>query len=297
MAYDLKRHKLVALKIGIPGKMGERELHAQKEILRTVQDVSRHLTFLDTFSLVDVNGTHLVMVFPVRGPSLHGFLRGLKVKTRMKASKQLLSALESLHDAGIVHCDLNSGSMLWDIGDIDNYTPKMAYRILGRPRKAPLWAQTWKTGELVEPIHSPAVYCAPERFHGIGPSFASDMWSYMCLFAELYLGVVPFQGRANATAVSSLVRSLGYLPSQWHGSYDAGDTPEEFWYDQAQRPYTLVTLEEVSKRARPEIDGTERKLVLSVFSRVFAYLPEHRLAAAELLQDKDFNAIMALYGC
>lgn len=104
MAYDLKRHKLVALKIGIPGKMGERELHAQKEIIRTVQDVSRHLTFLDTFSLVGVNGTHLVMVFPVRGSSLHGFLRGLEVKTRMKAPKQLLSALESLHDAGIVHC-------------------------------------------------------------------------------------------------------------------------------------------------------------------------------------------------
>lgn len=221
--------------------------------------------------------------------------------------------------------------MLWDIGDIDNYTPKMAYRIFGRPRKAPLWAQTWKTGELVEPIHvdekllrgnifladfglavntvsphtvnttckwqSPAVYCAPERFHGIGPSFASDMWSYMCLFAELYLGVVPFQGRANASAVSSLVRSLGPLPPQWDGSYDADDAPEEFWYDQAQRPYTLVTLEEISKRARPEIDETERKLVLSVFSKVFTYLPEHRLTAAELLQDKDFNAIMALYGC
>ncbi|GAB0139150.1 hypothetical protein EsDP_00007363 [Epichloe bromicola] len=327
MAHDLKHHKLVALKIGIPGNMGERELKAQKEILRTVKDTSHHLTFLDTFSLSGVNGTHLVMVFPVRGPSLHDCSRELDAKTRMNAAKQLLVALKSLHDANIVHCDLNSGSVLWDIGNIDQYAPKMAYQIFGRPRKAPLWVQTWKIGELVKPIQvnrkllrgnifladfglavkagspvnckwqSPAIYCAPERFHDIGPSFASDMWSYMCLFAELYLGFVPFRGRSNATTLSNLVRSLGPLPPQWNGMYNAGDTPEDSWYDQTQIPYALVTLEEIVKRARPEIFHTERKLVLSVFSKVFTYLPEKRLTAAELLQNKDFNAIMELYGC
>lgn len=104
MAHDLEHHKLVALKIGIPGSMGERELKAQKEILRTVKDISHHLTFLDTFSLSGVNGTHRVMVFPVCGPSLHGCLRELDAKTRMNAAKQLLVALKSLHDANIVHC-------------------------------------------------------------------------------------------------------------------------------------------------------------------------------------------------
>ncbi|KIE00738.1 kinase domain-containing protein, partial [Metarhizium majus ARSEF 297] len=327
MAHHLKRQQLVALKIGVPGDMGERELNAQREILRTVKDISRYLTFLDTFSLSGANGTHLVMVFPVRGPSLHYCLRELDVKTRMKAAKQLLLALKSLHEADLVHCDLNSGSVLWDIGSIDQYAPKMAYRTFGRPRKAPLWVQTWKMGQLVKPIQlnkklvrgnifladfgltvktgspvnckwqSPAIYCAPERFHGIGPSFASDMWSYMCLFAELCLGFVPFHGRANATALSNLVRSLGPLPSQWAGMYDAGDTPEESWYDQTQTPYALVTLEEIVKRARPELLDAERKLILSVFSKAFTYLPENRLTAAELSQDKDFNAIMELYGC
>ncbi|EFY84853.1 kinase domain-containing protein [Metarhizium acridum CQMa 102] len=309
MAHDLKRQKLVALKIGIPGDTGERELNMQREILHRVKDTSRYLTFLDTFSVPGMNGTHLVMVFPVRGPSLHNYMRDLEVKTRMIAAKQLLLALESLHDAGIVHCDLNSGSMLWDIGNIDECCPKMAYQIFGRPRKAPVWVETWKPGELVSPIQVDKKLLQGNIFladFGLAiktgspvkcPSFASDMWSYMCLFAELHLGCVPFRGRANATALSNLVRSLGPLPPQWDGMYDAGDTPEDFWYDQTQTPHTLVTLEEITKRARPGIVDSELKLVVSVLLKGFTYLPENRLTAAELLQDKDFNAIMELYGC
>jgi serine/threonine protein kinase len=38
----------------------------------------------------------------------------------------------------------------------------------------------------------PIIYCSPERFHNVDPSCASDMWSYMCLFTELYTGATPF---------------------------------------------------------------------------------------------------------
>jgi hypothetical protein len=33
---------------------------------------------------------------------------------------------------------------------------------------------------------------APERFHNINPGLPSDMWSYMCVFSALYLGVIPW---------------------------------------------------------------------------------------------------------
>lgn len=102
MAHDLKLEKLVALKIGVVGTSGEEELVAQKEIIRSVKDKSRILTFLDTFSLSGVKGTHRVMVFPLRGPSLGYGLAKVDFKTRMNAAKQLLLALKSLHDADIV---------------------------------------------------------------------------------------------------------------------------------------------------------------------------------------------------
>jgi serine/threonine protein kinase len=37
------------------------------------------------------------------------------------------------------------------------------------------------------------IFQAPERFHNVNPSFASDVWSYMCIFIELYLGIVPWE--------------------------------------------------------------------------------------------------------
>ncbi len=102
IAQDLRHNKLVALKIGISGN--EQELDIQKEILRTVKDTSHCLTYLDAFPLIGANGTYYVMVFPVRGPNIRDCLQELPRKTRMRAAKQLLVALKSLHDADIVHC-------------------------------------------------------------------------------------------------------------------------------------------------------------------------------------------------
>lgn len=222
--------------------------------------------------------------------------------------------------------DLNSGSVLWDIGDISEHTPQMIYREFGRIRKAPLFTNLWKKGELVKPAQvsvkllqpniflcdfglamksgspvrckwqSPACYCAPERFHGHGPTFASDMWSYMCLFAELYIGVVPFHGSGNGNAVTSFVCSLGPLPAEWQGTFDAGGSvPQDFWYDQTQGVVALRSLEEITKRGRPDVGDYERRLALKVFSKVFRYQREDRLTAAELLQDQDFNALLQIY--
>ncbi|ATY58657.1 CMGC kinase [Cordyceps militaris] len=262
MAHNIKSQKMVALKIGAVGlvsKLEDRELEMQRKIRNTVKDPSRLVTFLDTFPLNR------------------------------------------------------------DIGDINDYTLKMAYREFSRPRKTPLWFAMWKRGQLVEPIQvnkeslrggifltdfsmaieartpvkrrwqAPTTYCAPERFHGTDPSFASDMWSYMCLFVQLYMGFAPFR------TLTDLVDRLGPLPLQWAGRYDAGDEPKESWYDQTQKPAPLLTLEETSKRGRPEVSDVERKLVVSVLLKGLAYLPEYRPTAAELLEDEDFKALMAIY--
>jgi serine/threonine protein kinase len=88
---------------------------------------------------------------------------------------------------------------------------KTKYEYLGRPLKVALPSDLWRQGELVRPANVPLrlltdqVYIcdfglatkagtavrdknAPERFHIVNPSFASDIWSYTCPFSELYLG-------------------------------------------------------------------------------------------------------------
>ena len=70
-----------------------------------------------------------------------------------------------------------------------------------------------KSGTPVEQkVQSPAIYCAPERLHNTNPSLASDMWSYMCIFAELYLGFPLFYGSAHSSVIDFIVKTLGPLP-------------------------------------------------------------------------------------
>lgn len=104
MAQDLETQKLVALKIGIPGDMAERELKMNQEILDKVSDPSRLVTLQNTFSLQGPKATHLVMVLPVRGPSLSLCRWTVPLNTRMAAARPLLLAIKSLHDADIIHC-------------------------------------------------------------------------------------------------------------------------------------------------------------------------------------------------
>lgn len=111
---------------------------------------------------------------------------------------------------------------MWGIAPLDNLDRAAKYEILGRPLKMAVPDEPWRQGEVVKPIEipddlktetfylgdfglamkpdtpvtqpgrPPIHFCSPERLHNHDPSFACDMWSYMCLFTELYVGFTPF---------------------------------------------------------------------------------------------------------
>jgi len=91
------------------------------------------------------------------------------------------------------------------------------------------------------------------------------------------------------------------LPEHWRGYYGDGTTAHDWWYDQSgQMPRTDIlggyeTLEHKIDRLRPEISRDEREHALSIMYRGFAYLPEQRITAAQLLEDPSFNALMSYY--
>lgn len=227
------------------------------------------------------------------------------------------------------YTDLNNGSVMWYMVPLDSYDRNTKYKYLGRPKKIAMnphpgleQAEVVKQMEVPQSlikenvylgdfglamtagtsvsskVQSPNVYCAPERFHNIGPSFASDMWSYMCLFAELYFGLVPFHGlfdgAGSTIVISSMVNALGPLPEHWKGNYEGVGAEVDSWYDQGRKPVPRMTLAAKIKRARPEASQTEIKNVLSFMSKGFCYLPESRMSAAELLEDASFKAVMQI---
>jgi len=215
---------------------------------------------------------------------------------------------------------------MWDIAPLDDLNTKTKYKLLGRPQKIAM-QYLWKGGELVKPIQvpknllrgtvclgdfgaafkagteikqmvlPPLRYCAPERIHGVDPSFASDMWSYMCLFAALYLGVVPWNSAIRRWLMDNMVRILGPLPEQWKDHCTIHGGLCDNLYDQDGTADPSSALELCIKRYRPDASPTERNHVISVMSRGFCYHPEGRLTATQLLQDLSFKALMEIYSC
>lgn len=105
MAHDLQDKRDVALKVLVSSKSGEHEIQMHDEIQWSVQDTSRLVMYLETFTLLRGDGcNHRVLVLPWCGDCIYDLrLKDMSMATRMTAARQLLEALESLHKAGIVH--------------------------------------------------------------------------------------------------------------------------------------------------------------------------------------------------
>ncbi|KAJ5901253.1 hypothetical protein N7504_007246 [Penicillium tannophilum] len=318
----------------IIGGLGENELRMQHEILQNVKDTTHIATFLTTFLLpTDVESVqHRVLVFPLLGPYCDfGKHRDIPMASRMSAARQLLEALESLHEAGIIHRDVNDRNCMWGMAPLNHLDRRAKYEVLGCPLKQKLpGPNLWKNGELVTPVkipeafrtedfylsdfgiakkigdpitqlgYPPEDFCSPERIHGKDPSFACDMWSYMVVFSVLYLGIPPFYNAFGDGVMGDIVRQLGPLPEEWRGlflDFEDGEGFPESWYDQSQKPDTDWNIPAKIARLRPDADQIEQDHVHSVMSRAFSYRPQERPTAAELLKDPSFRAIMENYGC
>lgn len=214
---------------------------------------------------------------------------------------------------------------MYSLLPIDRSSATAKYQYIGRPKKMPLYPDLWKAGELVMPmqvhevligddislgdfglaiksgtpvsqkLQSPLIYCAPERMHNHGPTFATDMWSYMCIFAQLYMGYNLFHGATSSLIVSSMIQALGPFPATWRGTYETGGACDNQWYDEGCERIPSMTLENKVARHRPDADPVERELVLSVLRKGLSYLPENRLTASQLLEDNSFKALMDIY--
>ncbi|CVK87721.1 uncharacterized protein FMAN_05394 [Fusarium mangiferae] len=324
MAQDMLENRDVALKILMLRNPDDRDYDMQSEIIGKAKDLTYLLVYHRTFLLTSPHGQHRVFVFPLQGPNLRNHPpRKAPIATRMAFAAQLLQALKALHEAGIVHSDLNTANIMYTFRSL-NSSISEKYKQIGRPRKMKLWTEQWKDGELVMPMkpkeeligdsivledfglahragastqkmQSPATYCAPERVHNISPSYGSDIWSYMCIFFELYTGSYLFQGWGHASVVSSIVHTLGSLPDSWKGAYHIGGSGEDKWYDKNGQIDPEFDLMERLTQLRPDVDVRELELVVAILRRGLVYQHEKRITAAELLENDSFEKLMSIY--
>ena len=210
--------------------------------------------------------------------------------------------------------DLNGYNVMWGMAPLDDKDTTTKYKYLGRPVKVALAVE--KAAELVLPAHiaeplitedifhggfglttragiramdgwePPAGYCAPEVTHNVAPSRASDIWSYLCIFSQLYFGIEMFPA-----GLVNIVGAVGPLSQQWKDILDA----DESWYDQSMKADIKSYVEYRLNRVAADVGSTERGHILSLMSTGFRYLPEERMTATQLLHDPSFKAIMEIY--
>ncbi|EMT67955.1 hypothetical protein ACKRZS_002868 [Fusarium odoratissimum] len=152
VAQDMTKNRDVALKILMLGSPDDRDCQMQSEIISIAKDLTYLLLYHRTFLLPSPHGQHRVFVFPPKGPNLRNYPpRKAPIATSMLFAVQLLKALKALHEAEIVHADLNTANIMYTLQPLNNIISEK-YKQIGRPRKMKLWTEQWKDGELVMPM-------------------------------------------------------------------------------------------------------------------------------------------------
>ncbi|KAJ5362562.1 hypothetical protein N7541_003406 [Penicillium brevicompactum] len=257
MAFDLQEKTNVALKVMAVGKWGDNETEIQDEIIKTVQHTSRLVLYTTTFSLLRDDGSpHRVLVLPMKGSSICTLtLKKTPMASHMSAAQKSLETVASLHEAGILHRDLNARNCMRGLAPIKSPSRSAKYELSGRPMKQIIpFVNLWKRGDLVSPVKVPEDFRTDE--------FYLYDFGDMAIFSMLYLNFPPFPTDLQGGVVSGMVECLGPPPEQWKGHFTHPGRLDK-WYDQTQTADPENDLAAKLAYFRSDIDIVERQLVQS----------------------------------
>ncbi|OBZ66636.1 Serine/threonine-protein kinase SRPK [Grifola frondosa] len=101
------------------------------------------LVIRDHFSHEGPNGSHLCLISQFAGPSVFSMLecpgrvsgsRRLRGDLARRVAKQVANSVDLLHSAGIIHGDLTSSNILFQVSDVvHHWSDDNVYQILGSP--------------------------------------------------------------------------------------------------------------------------------------------------------------------
>jgi serine/threonine protein kinase len=160
----------------------------------------------DTHS-IPVNGgtTQAVSMELLHGDTLHRSIRTGKITLDNSKAilEQLVSGLESVHQAGILHRDLKTGNVILTRDADSRMRAVITDFGLALDTRAPMETQTQFGLNAV--VGTPS-YMAPEQLRGEGASVASDVYALGVVAFEILTGRLPFEGE---TSLAVALRRFG----------------------------------------------------------------------------------------
>ena len=197
LAEDEKLHRRVALKF--LAKSIQDDPAARDRLIREARAASalNHPNIVGIHAIEAADDRVFIVMEYVEGESLHKLVKAGKItwQRALEIAPQILSALATAHDAGVVHRDIKSDNIL--------LTSKGQVKVLdfglARGRDASLTVT--RTGSSAG---TPA-YMSPEQVRDEPVDERSDLFSFGVVFYEMLTGRIPFKGEHQAALAYSIV--------------------------------------------------------------------------------------------
>lgn len=190
-ALDTKLDRTVALKV-LPSQIAGDD-SALKRFRREARLASAldHPSICVVHDLVEINGTHFIVMQFVEGKNIRQLLNGrpLKLSSALKIAIQVCDALATAHQAGIIHRDIKAHNII--------VTRQGAAKVLDFGLAKTMDGDTREQTELTVPgfAYGTPTYAAPEQARGEKVDHRADIFSAGVLLYELLSGTWPFAGK------------------------------------------------------------------------------------------------------
>jgi len=207
LALDPRLARKVALKL-LPRGMssdGERVQRFQHEA--RAASALNHPNILTIYDIGEAGGQLYIAMEFVEGEPLHTLIANgpLPVDEVLAIAKQIATALEAAHEAGILHRDIKPGNV---IRRADGLVKVLDF---GLARSASLLLPQHGPVTIPGTILGTPAYMSPEQARGREVDARADLWSLGAVLYELLSGVPPFTGGDTADI---LVAVLDKAPKQ-----------------------------------------------------------------------------------
>ncbi|GKZ84221.1 hypothetical protein AnigIFM56816_009542 [Aspergillus niger] len=328
LAHDNLRHRWVSLKIKTADtSCSSQELQnlQQLEKIAAPDDLSSKyiLHLLDAFIQPGPNGIHQCLVFELIGPTIDRIITdyrelsdSLDPQTIIRLSRQLLKAIELVHNAGVGQIDISGRNIVFSGRNLSYASEKIIFAVFGSPEHEPV---THLDGT---PLHKgfPAALFGPVswedwleefaeelRIFDLGEGFAqeeksrilaqpgpsrapeliftgrsdhrTDLWHTGCMLFFFVFGTYPFDSDVeDMVVVEQMIDLLGELPQEWQATWDRMREEAGDMMDfQGDEVFTL------EDRFDKEVAEPELAPLVPIIRALLEFRPSERITAPQAL--------------